>query len=421
MQKGIRLPENRAASVAGSAKGRSPAGGGAGDSAGDEGFLTRVLRPARAGEKEIPFLGVPNQDGSLRWVFPEGAPNPTFLSLYNPTMPKAKAWKLGLKLLFATGMGPRLFRIVFRGRLREGFQDVMDEIGAEGFSAFLGTKGADRKIVLELNDGRKTSHFLKVPISEDSSRLIENEFRILSRLAGAGALRNLEIPQARMFPMAGLLVGDMAGKGAVSRAGIGTPHLLALAELASRFPDTRRASKLVETVPVPELARATDGHGLPEATVRRVAAMLRELRSRLASREGDVPVALSHGDFTPWNMYESGGRLHVYDWELAREGMPLFHDLFHFAMQSGVMAEKKPYRSIRLDLEGLKKRAEAEAIGSAPGADWEWSWGFYLLHSISGYLPKYWVQRPLHDQAHWLLNAWENALEDWMERHGRIP
>jgi aminoglycoside phosphotransferase (APT) family kinase protein len=60
-----------------------------------------------------------------------------------------------------------------------------------------------------------------------------------------------------------------------------------------------------------------------------------------------VPVSVSHGDFTPWNMYCDEQRLYVYDWEMARNGMPMLFDLFHFTYQSLILQQRKGYAEVK--------------------------------------------------------------------------
>jgi RIO-like serine/threonine protein kinase len=50
----------------------------------------------------------------------------------------------------------------------------------------------------------------------------------------------------------------------------------------------------------------------------------------------EVPVGLSHGDFTPWNTYLVGGRLYVFDWEYAQENTAISNDIIHFILNKPV-------------------------------------------------------------------------------------
>ncbi len=45
-----------------------------------------------------------------------------------------------------------------------------------------------------------------------------------------------------------------------------------------------------------------------------------------------LPVALAHGDFTPWNSFVLERGLYVFDWEYAAENWPLGYDLVHYLL-----------------------------------------------------------------------------------------
>lgn len=47
----------------------------------------------------------------------------------------------------------------------------------------------------------------------------------------------------------------------------------------------------------------------------------------------EVSFGAWHGDWAPWNMSTVGGRLHVWDWERSRTGIPVGFDAIHFAFQ----------------------------------------------------------------------------------------
>jgi hypothetical protein len=43
-----------------------------------------------------------------------------------------------------------------------------------------------------------------------------------------------------------------------------------------------------------------------------------------------------HGDWTPWNMAFSGGRVLVWDWERFESGVPIGYDALHYQLQGAV-------------------------------------------------------------------------------------
>jgi hypothetical protein len=67
------------------------------------------------------------------------------------------------------------------------------------------------------------------------------------------------------------------------------------------------------------------------ATVAEVAAGPVDLIDLLLDRHGDAPVEVGgwHGDLSPWNTATRGGRLLVWDWELAGDDLPVGTDRVH--------------------------------------------------------------------------------------------
>ena len=69
----------------------------------------------------------------------------------------------------------------------------------------------------------------------------------------------------------------------------------------------------------------------------------------------ETPIAYSHGDFTPWNMYLSKDQLHLYDWELASIHRPILFDLFHFIFQSHVLIKRSSFKVIAESISEMRK------------------------------------------------------------------
>ena len=56
-----------------------------------------------------------------------------------------------------------------------------------------------------------------------------------------------------------------------------------------------------------------------------------------------IHLGMSHGDFTPWNMYSSENKLHVCMTGSWHEDSPLLFDVFHFIFQREVMLKKSSF------------------------------------------------------------------------------
>jgi hypothetical protein len=78
----------------------------------------------------------------------------------------------------------------------------------------------------------------------------------------------------------------------------------------------------------------------------------------IAGEAGDRPLCFGrgHGDWTPWNMRRIDGRLVVWDWERAADGVPVGIDAAHYGLLVALNARKLP-----------PQRAIADTLARAPG------------------------------------------------------
>jgi hypothetical protein len=49
-----------------------------------------------------------------------------------------------------------------------------------------------------------------------------------------------------------------------------------------------------------------------------------------------------HGDWAPWNMGSTGGRVQLWDWERSRAGVPVGFDIAHFVLQERLVTRADP-------------------------------------------------------------------------------
>jgi hypothetical protein len=63
-----------------------------------------------------------------------------------------------------------------------------------------------------------------------------------------------------------------------------------------------------------------------------------------------------HGDFTPWNTFFVDGRLYVFDWEYAKENLPV-HDLVHYTL-SLPRAKRKSINEIILQVRNVLREVK---------------------------------------------------------------
>ena len=151
-----------------------------------------------------------------------------------------------------------------------------------------------------------------------------------------------------------------------------------------------------------------------------VATKLLTLTNVLVENQEKLSVAISHGDFTPWNMYATRENLHLFDWELSKNEMPLLFDLFHFVFQSEIMIRRSNYQKIKKALQKIIRLESCQNIINNHSVNLDDAYAFYLVYNITYYLDKYIIQKELHEQVFWLFNVWEHAVEDLIENNGSI-
>jgi hypothetical protein len=71
---------------------------------------------------------------------------------------------------------------------------------------------------------------------------------------------------------------------------------------------------------------------------------LSSLIDSLVDRYGNAGVELgvSHGDWSPWNMWWTGGELLVWDWERCADDIPVGSDLVHYLLQELLVMRRTP-------------------------------------------------------------------------------
>jgi hypothetical protein len=171
-------------------------------------------------------------------------------------------------------------------------------------------------------DGRVVA-YAKVGWNDLTRKLVAAEAAALRELAGSP-------PEA--FGTPGLLyAGDWDGVSvtAVVPAMGGRPHVAPNPPLAPTRELALGAG--VDRSPLATSGwwrRLLDRVDAAEADEQRAAA------GRIAAESGGRELAFGrgHGDWTPWNMAEVGGRLVVWDWERAASGVPIGIDAVHFCL-----------------------------------------------------------------------------------------
>ena len=364
------------------------------------------------------FHYVNNPDGTLRWIIPSDAQSATFITLYNSQSVKATLYKFIARTAFSLGCKKYLMSGSFLMK-PDLITNVKTKYGIkenEQFTLFTGTRGENRKIILEINDGDHTTHFIKISFSDKAKKNLQNEIDMLTTL-NKYDYTSLSMPHVEEGRVKGTARLSNIKPGIVIPAQrITEIHLKALAELYNVHHEEKiiletAAWQTIEN----NLQWMYNEHPLinnmDEFKTRRIIHLLGKLSTSLPV-DMEIPVSVSHGDFTPWNMYMDSKRLYVYDWELAKNGIPMLFDLFHFVFQSQVLLLRKDFSEIKESIKQVMQSPTAQSISHKYSINTNMHYKLYLLFNISYYMRIYMNEKQLLTQSHWMIDVWLDALQD---------
>lgn len=334
-----------------------------------------------------------NPDGSVRWFWASHVGKPLFLKFYNATTFRAKCFVVLVRLIFALRLQHFVFKKT-RLALTQMQASPLFDLDAQ-WAIFTGTTGINRK-ALAYTTGEEGSFFMKIALQTQNKWLFTNE---------CDAIQYWQKQDKEYFEMptivsknADLLMLTEVGKDAKRAEKITPLHIKALKEIEKK---TLRCLP-IKFVPVYRTLRE-DLKSLTKKQDERVPqGILRKLQFLFDGIRTDtiVRTCLSHGDFTPWNMYVGKEKMALYDWELSNPCMPIGFDAFHFIIQQGILVERKSWKAIYADIR--------EKL--APYYDIKRYLKYYILFNTVYYLKIYQQQAEWHTQIHWLLEVWNDAL-----------
>lgn len=355
------------------------------------------------------FAYVNNPDGSMRWFFPKNQQQPLFLELYQRASWKARLYHTGIKTAFALGQQQRLLSGTFSIPRHDNKLAVLAKnMGYEQYAVFTGTAGADRKSVVALGKKGKAERFLKIAHTEVAADLVANEQQALSEMANM-PYQHLHIPKT--FPTGHqhiIAIASAKPQGAKQSSQFNVTHAEALGAIYSQS-EIRVINELKAwntAVDQLQLLSQSDTRGAALNEVLPVG-FLDKLMALFHTIDPNMPIHASraHGDFTPWNMYESSEGLHVFDWERSRT-LPLFHDAFHFIYQSEILLKKGKAQNILKEVERLtflmRNNSHTEHLDIYHH--------IYFIIQITETLTRYSSQKNLLPQSVWMLNTWDQLL-----------
>ncbi|MFT4661431.1 MAG: thymidylate kinase [Patiriisocius sp.] len=357
--------------------------------------------------KQLSYIN--NPDKSIRWVYSKENKQASFLNFYNTAAARAKliattiklAFKLGLKKLVRSGS----FNIYYQQDLH--ISPLVNQVNHSDYSIFMGTAGPNRSLLLELNNGKASTHFIKIPANEQSVLAIAKE------AVNIHIFKNKEFETFNTPKMAEnmfndvLFIENIKSKDASRSNELLTPHFNALSEMAMKTTQFFHLQSTSYWEAIVNSLSQLKG----ERKYNNVVNQILQLKEELGATKS-IYTSLSHGDFTPWNIYVGNDRIHVYDLEQSSNEVPLLNDLFHFHFQSGILSKRIPVNKI---LENIKEACANDQISKIIETfkiDIDVYFKLYLLKTSASYVAAFQKQQVLSLQHQWLLNAFEEMLAE---------
>jgi len=368
-------------------------------------------------ENTSSFDFINNTDGSIRWFFPTEAKQADFLSLYNSSSLKSKIYTTVTHFVWNIGMGKQLTSgsfimqqiLVDRVKTKYGISEI------ESYSFFTGTRGATRKLVMKVQSENGINCFIKIPQTTLAEELVQNEYDMVKTL-NKFDFTSLSLPRISSRINGHYRLSDVKPAFTIPADKITAIHASAVAELYAISHDRKTISetKAWETIEfnIYTLFQELEfKNNLDQEKIGILVEGLKKLYATVSENES-VPVSVSHGDFTPWNMYCDEQRLYVYDWEMAKNGIPMLFDLFHFSYQSVILLQKKSYKEVHQSIQQWLQQPLVLHLIQKYRIHVPTHHALYLLFNVSFYLRQYLNEKEPLMQSEWMMDAWKLAIDD---------
>ncbi|MCM2476090.1 hypothetical protein HGO38_21675 [Rhizobium sp. CG5] len=301
------------------------------------------------------------------WLLPtaQGRASCASMAMYQPASASARLARLwirtALRFGLTAGWASGQIRFDRLPRLPGGVLPALATC-----SYFTGTDGPHRKTAIQLMDAHGgILGYAKLSRRASVRPYLSQEARMLDRMATL-RLTTAEVPKLLAFAdpegeEPSILVTDSRKvAGVASPMCVASEHLRFLAEMVRRTGNTgaERAYR--------ELQSIGSDPRLPDDWKRRFGRGLERLKPVVPI----MPVALAHGDFTPWNSFILRDRLYVFDWEYAAEDRPVGYDLVHYMLAArgaenpGLILDPLVDQVARALLQGDRATAQASVLMS---------------------------------------------------------
>jgi thymidylate kinase len=352
------------------------------------------LKKEQENDVSVTLLTINNSDGTPRWIWNANSKNPMFLKFYNVSSKKAFVFASLIKLIFAL----RLQKLVFK-KTSYYFSILNNPVFDcnSDWALFTGTIGPNMKAVLYANNS-----FCKIAITPNAIQLIRTEQEVLEKINPI--VSSIEIPKATMISHDIIRLNDVSQNG--ERIKKITPnHLAALLEIHTVEKQIIKVGDWDLFNSLKNDFRSISDPRIPKNLMRKINTVLDTIpESEL------IELSFSHGDFTPWNIYQKKDKLAVYDWELARFDRPKAFDYFHFIIQNGILVNRESWEKIYADIKNIENNSFASMLFSYDLEALNNYLKYYLLINCMQYLILYSEQKNWHMQIDWLFQVWNEGF-----------
>lgn len=301
----------------------------------------RALLPKHQDVLELRSGGLP------RWFIPLGGPRTRYngLALYPAVRWRSRAYRTALRLWLVAGGGRgvnRLARVIPREgcgwALGEKLLPDMPTLATA--AVYVGTPGPEQKATVQLMDaGGRVLGFAKYADSPRTRLLIANEARMLRAIP-----ENTGPSLVRFMPFLG---GDLLVETPLPGR-VQTPKLR----------PGRAQMRILDRLVLPDEIYAASEHPFVEGLRERAGERVEMLEGVVADLKGGAwPVAIAHGDLSPWNMRRHRGVCLAFDWEHGSRGGMAYLEAAHAPIQvASLLRNKDPRWAKRAVSRGLRSR-----------------------------------------------------------------
>jgi thymidylate kinase len=340
------------------------------------------------------LLYIKNPDGSPRWIWNANSNKPLFLKFYNIGSVRAWLFATALKTVFIL----KLQKIVFSKKTYFATQignPVLDY--KKDWALFTGTIGPNNKAILYAN-----TSFYKIATTPNAQALINREHTILEQIYSNPY--GFITPKSTQLSSEIIQLSDVSENGTRLKS-ITSSHLDALLEMSTIESHTLKLGEWELLNSLKNDFKGINDTRIPNNMIRKINTLIENY-----SEDEKIELSLSQGDFTQWNMYESNGKIALYDWELASFERPKGFDYFHFIIQQGVMVDHKPWKEIYAEIIKYSENEFGRQLFNNDLDELNYYLKWYLITNCLHYLKIYSEQPKWHVQIDWLLQVWNEAL-----------